>query len=431
MLPAEATHSSLDLFEKAPLLVTFEQAFEQKIGPLYSPNGPNLEFEVIGDRNNFIDLQKIYLEIKCQIKQTTGDDLRYDAGTPANSDDPYLKNNSLHTLFSDCTVSANGLKISNSNGLYAHKSFIETEFSHSSDAKDTWLSCQGYEYENTPGAIDAALVTRRQTSVRQSATVTFYGKLAVDFFSCERHLVSGVSLRISLRRAANDFCIRSEDAGKHYQLRIIEANLFVRKMTITDHVVTAIEKTLLKTPAMYRYNEVLAKTFLATRGQLSWKHEDVFTREPIRRLAIAMNTNEAFLGTNVTNPFHYQKFDLEEIVIYRNGLPVAGTPLSTTSDKRLYFNSMNALAYLENGHGIPLSEFPNHFVMVFDLTSTLEASHDFIHPELTNSSIAIELKFGTALPNNVEILLLGEKLSTVYIDSARNISKNVFLTTGR
>ena len=42
LLPTEATHSSLDLFEKPPLLVTFENAFTQKIGPSYSPDGPML-----------------------------------------------------------------------------------------------------------------------------------------------------------------------------------------------------------------------------------------------------------------------------------------------------------------------------------------------------------------------------------------------------
>ena len=31
LLPLEATHSSLDLFEKAPLLVTFDYSFEQKL----------------------------------------------------------------------------------------------------------------------------------------------------------------------------------------------------------------------------------------------------------------------------------------------------------------------------------------------------------------------------------------------------------------
>ena len=60
LLPTEAIHSSLDLFEKPALLVTFDGSFCQKLGPVYSPNGPMLEFEVSGDRNNFIDLQKIF-----------------------------------------------------------------------------------------------------------------------------------------------------------------------------------------------------------------------------------------------------------------------------------------------------------------------------------------------------------------------------------
>ena len=56
LLPNEATHSPLDLFEKQPLLITFENASDQKIGPFFSPNGPMLEIEITGDRNNFVDL---------------------------------------------------------------------------------------------------------------------------------------------------------------------------------------------------------------------------------------------------------------------------------------------------------------------------------------------------------------------------------------
>ena len=47
VIPTEATHSSLDLFEKPPLLVTFDQSFEQKTGPLYSPTGCSLEFQIV------------------------------------------------------------------------------------------------------------------------------------------------------------------------------------------------------------------------------------------------------------------------------------------------------------------------------------------------------------------------------------------------
>ena len=91
---------------------------------------------------------------------------------------------------------------------------------------------------------------------------------------------------------------------------------------------------------------------------------------------------------------------------------------------------MSALAYVENGHGIPLSDFAHHFIMVFELTSTQEVTHDFIHHELTNSSLSVEMKFDTDLPKNIEFFFLGEELSTVYIDSARNVSKIILPMNG-
>ena len=99
LLPNEATHSSLELFEKQPRLITFENAFDQRIGPVYSPNRTMLEFEITGDRNTFVDLQKIYLEIRCKVTQSNGADLRYDNTDSTVSDSPFLANNSLYSLF--------------------------------------------------------------------------------------------------------------------------------------------------------------------------------------------------------------------------------------------------------------------------------------------------------------------------------------------
>ena len=266
LLPNEATHSSLDLFEKPALLVTFDESFFQKLGPVYSPM---LEFEVTGDHNNFIDLQKNFLEIKCNIVHSSGVDLKYDGAATADTartDALYFCNNVLHSLFSDCTVLANGLKISNANGNYAHKSFIETVFSHNKDAKNTWLACQGYSDEEDPSAIKAAEISRRKNSVTESLECTFYGKVAVDFFTCDKHSLVGVTLRIAFRRSIDDFVIVFDDAAKHYKVKIVEANLYVRKMTLNDEVESAIEKTLLTSPAAYPYFETLTKTFLVSIG---------------------------------------------------------------------------------------------------------------------------------------------------------------------
>ena len=62
-----------------------------------------------------------------------------------------------------------------------------------------------------------------------------------------------------MRTSQDDFAVISEDAAKHYKVKIDEANLFIRKMTVSDNVVGAIEETLLKTAAIYRYNEKIPK----------------------------------------------------------------------------------------------------------------------------------------------------------------------------
>ena len=426
-LPVEANHSSLDLFEKPSLLVTFDTSFEQKVGPLYAPNGPTLEFEVVADRTNFTDLQNIYLEVKCRILQANGNNLRYDATDASLNDSPCFVNNTLHSLFSDCTVSANGFKISSSNGYYAQKAFLETEFSHNKEAKDTWLKCQGYSYEKSPATFTGATFTARQGETKESTTVNFIGKVAADVFSCDKHLLSGVTLRISFLRSRPNFSLIYDDDAKDYKIEISQANLHVRKMTVSENVYSAIESTLAKASAMYRYTEIIPKTFNVSKGLKSWNHEDIFNREPIRRFALAMTTNSSFLGAKRENPFHFRKFDLDSITVLRNGYPIAGTPLQTDNDKKLYLNSLEALAFSSHGHGISIDDFPDHYVLVFDLTSTQQASHDYLYPELTNGSISIDLRFSKDIPDSLELFFLGERSSTIYINSARKIRKNFYL----
>ena len=62
-------------------------------------------------------------------------------------------------------------------------------------------------------------------------------------------------------------------------------------MTIADQVLTSIEKTLLKTPAVFRYTEVLPRIVLATNGMINWSHEDIISKEPVRCKIIAMATS--------------------------------------------------------------------------------------------------------------------------------------------
>ena len=76
--------------------------------------------------------------------------------------------------------------------------------------------------------------------------------------------------------------------------------------------------------------------FLVTTGVQNWRQEDVFAKEPVHRMILAMSSNTAYLGDNQTNPFNYQKFQLNENVAYRKDLLIAGTSVSITDNKRIY-----------------------------------------------------------------------------------------------
>ena len=142
-----------------------------------------------------------------------------------------------------------------------------------------------------------------------------------------------------------------------------------------------------------------------------------------------MCTKEAYLDTNRTNPFHNQKINLRKIIVYRNGLPIAGTPISTLDNKKIYYNSLEALDFVfNNSHGISLANYNNRYIMAFDLTSNHEASHEFVHPELTNYTISVGLKFGAALGSNIDLLLLEERALTFYVRFDRKTARNTLMT---
>ena len=75
-------------------------------------------------------------------------------------------------------------------------------------------------------------------------------------------------------------------------------------------------------PVEYNYLETLAKTFIIPAKQNQFIQENIFNSAPIRRVAIAKNTNSAFTGSFTENPFWYQQFDLRQIRKLRGGQPV-------------------------------------------------------------------------------------------------------------
>jgi hypothetical protein len=432
--PIPVTHSSVQLFELPRVLTTFDRGYTEEIFSKTTLVGPQLEFQFSGERNVYVDMRNMYLSVNVTV-------LAYDhAGaktfkeiTDGGTDPALLVNNSLHSIFSNCEVSLQGEVIGTSNNLYGHKAFIETELSHPTECKETWLACQGYNYETDPGnPADKSFATRRLKNIAKTWN-SFYGRLAVDFFGVEKFLIPGVELRIKLTRAPSEFCIYvTEDdlkAEARYQVRIDSASLFVHKIEVAPEEYARLERSLATRPAIYEYPEIIAKTYLVAKGHNAMIEEDIFNAAPIRRLVIAMNKIPQFTGTLASNPYHYQKFGLKRVMLYREGQAVGSTPLVVENNTRAYFNTIKALHAQHSGNGVKLDDYANHFILVFVLTADLEARDDTTRPELTGGRLRLHLEFDTPLAEPITVLLLGERKSVVYIDKNRQVLKNSLFAT--
>ena len=165
--------------------------------------------------------------------------------------------------------------------------------------------------------------------------------------------------------------------------------------------------------------ETIARTFIIPSGQNQFIQENVFNNAPIRRIAIAMNTNSAFTGHFQENPFHYQKFGLRELRVVRGGRAIVSV------DCRACVTTMKAMSFNEELPALPHYPFQNHYVLVFDLTSLQDAGENIHYPELSGESIQLEMFFDRPLRSLTELIVLGEKMSTVKIDQFGTVAKNV------
>jgi hypothetical protein len=92
--------------------------------------------------------------------------------------------------------------------------------------------------------------------------------------------------------------------------------------------------------------------------------------------------------------------------------------------RRTYFNTIKSLNIEQDGPGILLADYDNHYILVFDLTSTQQADTEVYYPEVVGAGIRIELFFGTALTAPVELIILGEKQSTIFIHNDGRVLKD-------
>ena len=74
---------------------------------------------------------------------------------------------------------------------------------------------------------------------------------------------------------------------------------------------------------------------------------------------------------------------------------------------------------------IPIDIFKDYYVLVFDLTLMQDATENSHYRELVGELLRLELNFTFPLEHVTELIVLGERMSSVAVDKFGVVGKNI------
>ena len=86
---------------------------------------------------------------------------------------------------------------------------------------------------------------------------------------------------------------------------------------------------------------------------------------------------------------------------------------------------MKAMSFQDDNPSIPIIDFEDHYAVVSDLTSMQDTTENCHYSELAGEPLRLELNFTEPLENVTELIVLGERLSSVAVDKFGVVGKKV------
>ena len=87
---------------------------------------------------------------------------------------------------------------------------------------------------------------------------------------------------------------------------------------------------------------------------------------------------------------------------------------------------MKAMNFQDDIPSIPIDNFKDHYVQVFDLTSMMQDATENCHyRELFGEPLRLELNFTFPLEHVTELIVLGERMSSVAVDKFGVVGKTI------
>jgi len=428
-MSSEGLKSELDLFSVPLTQKSIESAGYVHYKPLSSlGDGSVIDFVVEGRGDSYIDLGDTILAVTAKVVKNDN--------TPLDANDEVAPvNYFLHSLFSQVDIYLNQRLITPSSNTYPYRAYIETCLGYDKSSKDTHLQ-MGLYHKDTAGefntlGVDNTGYTARKALVAESSEVVMMGRIHSELFKQDRYLLNGVEMCVKLIRSKDAFCLMAAGDAATSKVVITDATLMVRKARISPSIMIAHANTLKKATAKYPLTRVDVKT-VTIPAQLQAKTVDNLVLGVLpKRVILGFVLNSAYNGAVGHNPFNFEHFQLNHLVMYVDGVQIPSKPLTpsfaahSSGCVSMYHTLLQGCGINSGDHGndISLADYANggYVLVAFDLTADNSASTG-IWSVQRHGSLRLEVRFGAPLAAPITCICYCEYDSLLEIDFDRNVT---------
>ena len=372
-----------------------------------------IEFNLCGANGlEYIDLKRSKLYVKLRVKHSNGDNIAVDSSVgPVNG--------FFYALFSQVDCYLQGSLVTSSNTNYAYKCMMKMLLGFGQDAKASQLT-SALMFKDRSGHMDDVTTNtghyERKKYIGNSKALDLEGPLFHDLFEMDRYLLNMVDVKLKLYRNRPSFCLMTNEMDPDYDIHIEDIVVKVCKIRVNPAIIYAHSQALKTTAAKYPFTKTIMKHITLMSGSTNTIIENVFQDTRPKRLVIGFTATGAVNGDYQLNPWNFKHYDLQQLTLFCDGIPVDGIPL------KLDFNedrgSTNVAAYVkmfeydgkwgsDAGNEITRNDFNNGYALFcFDLEPHFSGTKYL--SLVKQGKIRLECNFGTPLPETVSLLIMAE-----------------------
>ena len=427
----EAQPSGLNLFTVPPYQSAVERMYFQEVRSNSQLTGNIIDLEITGKHGmEYVDLKRSKLYVRVRIVKGDGNKI-----SPTEYVGPV--NLFLQSMFSQVEVTMQNKLISSSTSHYPFKSMIQTLLSYGNGAKTSQLTSQLWE-KDVPGHLDDSDVSagsntalyRRSKYFAESKTVDMEGFLFHDLFHMDRLILNQVAINVRLTKARPEFCLMTSESVPNYQILIEDVVLKACKVQVNPAVIYGHAKILRSVNCKYFYTKTELKQIAIAAGTVNFDQDQLFQNIRPNRVVVGFVNALAAAGDYTKNPFNFQHFNLNQIGLFVDNIPVSGNVMrlnfNSTSGRTIIpaFNSMFEVTdkWMRNsGNQLDRNDFAGGYALYcFEIEPNFGDDGTYLQL-LKQGNVRLEVQFSSALKEAVSCIVYAEYPGYFEINEARDI----------